>query len=328
MNRQKIEYLIQQELMEQKLNTDNEKYAFLSGVVRGSADLGLSRQGLSIIIQSTNKNFVAYTQKVIESLIEEELPYETNEIDMGYKKATFCTLTVPSIFANFLLIRAEIITGVGFETVAELPTFLTDISVINAFFKGLYLSCGFTNTPQELDLQEENINKSNKGYHLEFVPNTINLQDKIANLLAETYSIEIGDIHIRSNGKSGIYIKKSQIIAELLGYLGCVESSLKLFSVIVSRDMNNKLNRKQNCDIANINKQTEAAAEQTQAIMKIQDSIGLDKLEPNLQAVAKLRLENDESSLNELALLSNPPLTKSGIRHRMRKIMLIASELE
>ena len=96
---------------------------------------------------------------------------------------------------------------------------------------------------------------------------------------------------------------------------------------LVFNDMKNKVTRRANCDIANINKSVAAAAEQLAAINKIKSKKGLGALPPVLEEMANLRLENPDANLKELGDLVNPPISKSGVNHRLKKIIQFAEEL-
>ena len=114
----------------------------------------------------------------------------------------------------------------------------------------------------------------------------------------------------------------------LLALLGANKAVLDLSNEIVTRELRNKVNRQVNCINANINKTVEASLKQVAAINTIIKTIGLESLSEDLQEVAVLRLANQEESLDELLKLSTIKLTRSGLNHRFRKIMKIASTLE
>ena len=125
-----------------------------------------------------------------------------------------------------------------------------------------------------------------------------------------------------------LYVKDVNTIQDLLALLGANKAVLDLSNEIVTRELRNKVNRQVNCINANINKTVEASLKQVAAINTIIKTIGLESLSEDLQEVAVLRLANQEESLDELLKLSTIKLTRSGLNHRFRKIMKIASTLE
>ena len=124
-----------------------------------------------------------------------------------------------------------------------------------------------------------------------------------------------------------LYIKDAENVSDLLALVGANNSVLILQNEIVKREFRNKINRQTNCLSGNISKTVEASMKQLAAIEKIDKKIGLESLPPDLEEVALMRLANPEEPLGTLLQLSNFPLTKSGLNHRLRKIISIANKL-
>ena len=118
-----------------------------------------------------------------------------------------------------------------------------------------------------------------------------------------------------------IYFKQSGAIEDLLGTIGATASAMELMSAKVEKDMRNAINRRVNCDSANADKIVSAAQAQLEKIRAIDRSIGLENLPEDLHQAAILRIANPEASLADLALLSSPPVSKSCVNHRLRKLM-------
>lgn len=102
---------------------------------------------------------------------------------------------------------------------------------------------------------------------------------------------------------------------------------MELMNISILKEMRNNVNRRVNCETANLNKTVEAAVRQIQAIEKIESTIGIENLKSNLQEIARLRIQYPDMSLTDLGGLLDPPVGKSGINHRLRKICEIAEEL-
>ncbi len=182
---------------------------------------------------------------------------------------------------------------------------------IGAFLRGAFLSCGSVSNPKQ-------------NYHLEFV---VPFKKLCSDLLKILSDLDLEPKYLYNNSKHIVYFKDSEKIEDLLAFMGAHNSSLYLMNVKIEKDVKNKVNRKLNFEICNIEKTVSAAAKQIDGIQKIQRTIGLASLPENLQNIAKLRLQNPEASLSELETLSEEKISRSGIKHRLDKILKIADEI-
>jgi len=155
-------------------------------------------------------------------------------------------------------------------------------------------------------------------YHLELVTDH-------ASVAREAYSIllEMGFApkDIRRGVHHVIYFKNSEEIEDLLTTIGAPLAAMNLMQAKVEKNMRNAVNRRVNCDSANADKVVSAAQSQLEHIRALSETVGLENLPEDLQEVALLRLANPSASLSDLALLSESRMSKSGISHRMRKLM-------
>lgn len=182
----------------------------------------------------------------------------------------------------------------------------------NAFLAGVFLSCGTVSSPE-------------KGYHLEFTVDYVNLSKSLITLLQE---MELRPKYTKRNGcYNVIYFKESEAIEDCLYIMGASSCMFDMMNVKIIKEIRNSANRKANCETANIEKMVNAATPQLNAINKIQREKGLDYLSAPLKEMALLRLENPDSSLSDLAAMFDPPLSRSGVNHRLKKIMKTADEL-
>ena len=124
-----------------------------------------------------------------------------------------------------------------------------------------------------------------------------------------------------------IYLKEGEQIVDLLNIIGAHNSLLQLENIRIMKEMRNNVNRLVNCETANLSKTVNAAVRQVESIKLIQREIGLSRLPQNLREIAELRLNNPDVSLKELGEMLNPPIGKSGVNHRLRRIEKIAGEL-
>ena len=180
----------------------------------------------------------------------------------------------------------------------------------NAFLAGAFLSCGTILTPE-------------KGYHLEFLLPFLNLSKSFVTLLRE---MELSPKTANRKGYNIIYFKGSEVIEDCLYIMGAASSMFDMMNVKIVKEIRNSANRKANCETANIQKTVDAASPQIAAIMKIQSTIGLDSLSPQLKEMALMRLDNPDLSLKELAEMFEPPLSKSGANHRLKRLVDIAND--
>lgn len=124
-----------------------------------------------------------------------------------------------------------------------------------------------------------------------------------------------------------VYIKEGSDIVDILNVMEAHVALMNLENVRILKEMRNTVNRKVNCETANLKKTVSAAVKQIEDIEFIRDTVGLSVLSDTLEEIARLRLENPDSSLKELGEMLNPVVGKSGINHRLRKICEIADDL-
>nr|WP_296007382.1 DNA-binding protein WhiA [uncultured Blautia sp.] len=180
-----------------------------------------------------------------------------------------------------------------------------------AFIRGAFLCAGSISDPE-------------KFYHFEIVCGS---KAKAVQLMELMQSFEVDAKIVQRKKYYVVYVKEGAQIVELLGIMGAGVSLMNLENVRILKDMRNTVNRKVNCETANINKTVNAAVKQVEDILYIQDTAGLHSLPESLEETALLRLEYPQASLKELGALLSTPVGKSGINHRLRKICSIANEL-
>ena len=180
-----------------------------------------------------------------------------------------------------------------------------------AYLRGAFLAAGSISNPE-------------KSYHIEIVCANRKRANQIK-MLINGFRLD-SKVILRKNSYV-VYLKEGSQIVDLLNIIEAPISLMKMENVRILKEMRNTVNRKVNCETANINKTVSAAAKQAEDIAFIQKTIGVSKLPETLQEVARLRLAHPEASLKELAELSASEIGKSGINHRLRKLSEIAEEL-
>lgn len=189
---------------------------------------------------------------------------------------------------------------------------LEEQGTVSTFLRGAFLTGGAVTNPE-------------KGYQLELLSPHLGVHRGMLALLGEQGFLPL---NCSRRGNFVVYFKKSDTIADFLTFIGATNSALAHMTAKVEKHMQNAVLRKVNCDTANVGRTVTAAGAQIAAIAKIEAHIGLDMLSEALQELALLRRMNPEVSLAELAELSHPPMTKSGISHRMRKMLEIAENIQ
>ena len=180
-----------------------------------------------------------------------------------------------------------------------------------AFIRGAFLASGSISNPE-------------KSYHFEIVCSSVEravqLQSLIRTFGPDAKIVQRKKYHI-------VYIKEGAQIVDMLNIMGAHASLMDLENIRIVRDMRNNVNRKVNCEAANINKTVNAAVRQMEDIRYLEAVKGIDKLPGSLADVAMARLANPDASLKELGEMLRPPVGKSGVNHRLRKLSQLAEEL-
>ena len=141
-------------------------------------------------------------------------------------------------------------------------------------------------------------------------------------------SFEIEAKIVRRKKYYVVYIKEGAGIVDLLNVMGAHLSLMQLENLRVEKEVRNSINRQVNCEAANITKTVNAASKQIEDILFLQKSYGLSNLPDNLRQMAEIRLEHPESSLQELGTYLEPPVGKSGVNHRLRKLSELAERIK
>ena len=177
---------------------------------------------------------------------------------------------------------------------------------------------------REAFLETGSMSNPEKGYHLEFVCE----DEEFAGKLTET--IKAFDISAKTAKRKRytiVYIKESEDIVNLLNVIGAHKCLMNLENLRILKDVRNSVNRRVNCETANISKTVSAASKQIEDIEYIKTHYGFDNLSDNLREVAKARLEYPDATLKELGNYIVPCVGKSGVNHRLRKLGELADSI-
>lgn len=180
-----------------------------------------------------------------------------------------------------------------------------------SFLRGAFLAGGSVTDPE-------------KRYHLELSTSHVQASREVSALLQEMGFLPRS---VMRSGSAVIYFKQSEHIEDLLTTLGAPVAATEIMTAKVDKEIRNGANRAMNCDMANVNKTLDAVAAQQEAIEKLKETGRLERLPDKIQETASLRMQNPELPLAQLAALFDPPISKSCLNHRIRKIMEEARKL-
>jgi DNA-binding protein WhiA len=293
------------------------KKAFLAGLVRGTGEIYDDEGELGFHFRLSTEERAMQASLLLKSLFN----YEVREISVSEDRLNSKDKIIISVSgkrAIEILQELEIInaSSEGFDVNLKFydGQFKNECCT-RSFIKGLYASSGSCTVPSENS-------ESKTGYHLEIVFShytpALETSEKLAEFNVITKITRRKDNYI-------VYIKSAEEIKDFIAFLPAPISVLKLTDTIINREFSNTVNRQKNCDLGNVNRQVEACAKQVLAVEKIENTIGLDSLTPDLMLTAIKRREFQEDTLTELAERLN--VSKSCLNHRLRKIISIANEL-
>ena len=180
-----------------------------------------------------------------------------------------------------------------------------------AFLRGVFLATGSVSDPS-------------KAYHFEITALT---QEKAEQIQYVIGCFDIDAKIVQRKKYYVVYVKEGSQIVDLLNIMEAHTALMDFENVRILKEMRNTINRKVNCETANINKTVSAATKQIEEIMYIKNTVGFGSLPPNLEEIARIRIENPDLSLKDLGELLTKPIGKSGVNHRLKKLISIAQDL-
>lgn len=259
--------------------------------------------GDSVRVSSENETVALYIAKLIREFFGKE-PLLESSVCFGRQKYT--------LFAEAPRL-VKFLNNVDFGD-EDLISLLgkTCAGCSQALLRGTFLAFGTVNDPTS-------------SYHAEFLIPFASRAEKLDKFLAE---LGIPARRIVRTKKIGLYYKSSSAIEELFAEIGGSRAVFDLINAKIERELRNNENRATNCDARNIAKMVSASQKQISAIIRLKDCGMLESLEEDLRKTAELRMEHDEVSLSELAALHEPPISKSGLNHRLAKLCELAEKIK
>lgn len=270
--------------------------------------------GFNIRITTENAAFVRKIFSNIKRLCDISPEVSIRKSRKLKKHISYMLYITPTLGSDRLLAKAgvepQMEEGQPVELVLADKSILTRTCCKKAFLRGAFLAGGSISNPE-------------KTYHLELTSRTRKQAQEQKKLLND---FGLNGKILKRKGSYVTYLKEGENIVDFLNVIGAHSALMELENVRILKDMRNNVNRIVNCETANLEKTVNASVRQIDNIKYIAENIGLDKLPVSLREIARVRLDYTDSSLAELGQLLSPPLGKSGVNHRLRKLDEIADK--
>ena len=305
---------IKNELLRLEYADDSERVSLLAGLARmdGTILIGAGRQ-ISLQLVSENAAVARLVFSWLKSLFHVEAEV-TIQRQNRLKKNVLYVVDVPSQTRMPVLLNTlGMVDRDGLLFRSEIPVELIDSDILRrAYIRGVFLGGGSMTDPK-------------RSYHLEIVTQSEEYAGHLIDLI-ENYNIYPRMSYRKES--IVVYLKESEQISDFLALIGAYEAVMALENTRIQKNVRNQVNRLVNCETANLNKSIDAAQRQIQHINLIASRMGLERLPDSLRQAAEVRLNHPEESLKDLGQLLDPPVGKSGMNHRMRRLEELAMQLE
>lgn len=228
--------------------------------------------------------------------------FEAEKIECGYSKGR---IILKDIHLSTLWDRCE-------ELLSDFANESLSVEDARRFLRGAFWGCGYCSDP-------------GKGYRIEFI---VQNAENAALISAALNVLSIKHIKTERKSAFAVYFKNGDDVSDFLSYIGSPSAMMEFENIRAEKDVNGKVFRAVNCDAGNTRRQAEAAVKRNELITKVMESGMAGKLAPELREAAKAHMENPGASLAELGEMMDPPIGKSGMRHRLDKIAEFAKTLQ
>ncbi len=304
---------VKTELSRFKLRDKYAKLAELSALIRVSGTLKLAGLGkVDLIISTESKETGEMISKLFRQIFSIDVEIEIDSSDNLRKKAVH-RLKIKD--AKNILEELEIIIAEqGILNInEEIPVnLLRNSKCNNAYIRGCFLGCGSITDPEKSYYIQFILHSELYAYHLNEFFHSVGIKSKLINR-KKNYIV---------------YLKEGDSISNLLVLMGATNSMMEFEELRLKKQFNAKINRELNCDIHNMSRINDNYLKNKNFIDIIDKKMGIENLPKDLRDIAVLRLENEVDSLKELGSKVDPPLSKSGVNYRLKKIEKLALKLE
>ena len=306
---------VKEELSYHEVLSRHCQIAELAGIIGMCGRIRISEDNkYQIYIHTENIMVARKYQYLINKLYDTgiEVIVRNNKL----KKSNVYTVVVKNTTIACKILQAiKLLDGNGLEINEDLTSIYNNIirnsCCKRAFIRGVFLATGSISNPS-------------KAYHYEITAITQDKAKQIQNIIS---SFNIDAKIVPRKKYFVLYVKEGSQIVDLLNIMEAHVALMDFENVRILKEMRNHVNRKVNCETANINKTVNASSRQIEDISFIKQTVGLSYLPESLEEIAKIRSENPELSLKDLGELLSKPIGKSGVNHRLKKISIIAQNL-
>jgi len=295
--------------------TREEAVAELSAIMKVSGTLALAgNKQLSFRVTTENPAIARYIFKLLKKHFNIHTKIMVKKSNSFKKSNIYMILITEDMDVKGLLTEVGVLKDL--DGIMALDYGIPERIISNdkckkSYIRGAFIGGGSISNPE-------------KTYHLEFVTHNSEYAEELSKVI-NTYSLASKVIQRKSSYV--VYVKEGEQIVDLLNIIGAHGALLELENVRIMKEMRNNVNRLVNCETANLSKTVNASVRQIESIKLIQKEIGLARLPKNLREIAELRIAYPDESLKELGEFLTPPVGKSGVNHRLRRIEKIAEEL-
>ncbi len=302
---------VKEELVGMRVEGTGKRQAEISGLLKGGGSLDISKEGMALTWESDKALYVRHLYSLIKA--EEDILIQVQTVKGGKVAAgrRYQLIAPPQKKLIPFLCRLEIIDETG-NPVRGVPRQLTASATgRNHFLRGLFLTRGSINNPE-------------KNYYLEILLDAERLAWEVSEIMAFAH---LKVIRRKRRQYWVLSLNRVEDIHNFLINIGAHGALLDLESIRVIREMKGEVNRRVNWETANLDKTVKASMDQLDDIELLASRKGLKELPASLYEIARLRLKYPHLTLKELGMRAAPPLGKSGVNHRLRRIKQLAAKL-
>lgn len=299
--------------------------AWLSAAIKAVGSLNLVRRGSELVFESQDYEYIKSLLVCLKTLYFCETDVSVSNVNSGLIKGKLYTVKIPAGHTGAILGDTGVINGGGENygfTAGISPKIIFNDCCAKSYLKSLFIAVGAAGVPTKLIGEDNDISSSGSGYYLEFTVTDEVYAEAVAKLLGH---FGISAKTVERGNKFVTYVKEGESISNFFALTGACETVLYMQDIMIERLLNNNVNRKSNCEAANMDKTAIASTKQILAINAIAEKHGLDRLPEALGGLARLRLENPTASLEFFA--EKQGVTKSCVNHRFRKLVALGEEI-
>ena len=295
-------------------NNNQAEIAELSGLVKMAGTIQIvGYRKLNLKITTELNSIARKVFKLLKSNYGIHTTIQVNKNQVLKRNNSYVLMVTNEMGSEQLLKDLGVLDeGELFHKLNDIPKKITEDDMCKrAFIRGAFLGGGSISDPE-------------KNYHMEFVTNSEEFAESLRDIIN---SLGFNCKIVNRKNNYVVYLKESEQISDLLSIIGGYNALMSLQNTKIVKEMRNNVNRIVNCETANLSKTVNASVRQVENIRLIEKRMGIEKLPENLKEIARYRVEYEDMTLKELGEMLSPPISKSGVNHRLRKIEEIANKL-